>query len=51
MKKLLCWLLAVCFVGAQAGAADEDKVSITVFAAASLTDLGAGLLLSAGLVG
>lgn len=39
MKKLLCWLLALCFVGAQAGAADEDKPSITVFAAASLTNV------------
>jgi molybdate transport system substrate-binding protein len=38
MKKILCWLLAVCFVGAQAGAA-EDKPSITVFAAASLTNV------------
>jgi molybdate transport system substrate-binding protein len=40
MKKLLCcWLLAVCFVGPQAGAADEAKPSITVFAAASLTNV------------
>jgi molybdate transport system substrate-binding protein len=39
MKKLLCWLLPLCFVGAQAGAADEDKPSITVFAAASLTNV------------
>jgi molybdate transport system substrate-binding protein len=39
MKKRLCsWLLAACFVGAQACAADEDKPSITVFAAASLTN-------------
>jgi molybdate transport system substrate-binding protein len=40
LKKLLCcWLLATCFFGAQAGAADEDKPSITVFAAASLTNV------------
>jgi molybdate transport system substrate-binding protein len=40
MKKLLCsWLLAACFVAAHAGAADEDKPSITVFAAASLTNV------------
>jgi molybdate transport system substrate-binding protein len=40
MKRLLCsWLLALCFVGVQAGAADEDKPSITVFAAASLTNV------------
>jgi molybdate transport system substrate-binding protein len=40
VKKLLCsWLLAVCFVGAPAGAADEEKASITVFAAASLTNV------------
>ena len=40
MKKLLCsWLLTACFIGAQAGAADEDKPSITVFAAASLTNV------------
>src|SRR6266403_758955 len=39
MKKLLgAWLLAACVVGAQACAADEDKPSITVFAAASLTN-------------
>lgn len=38
MKKLLgCWLLTACCVG-QAGAADHDKSSITVFAAASLTN-------------
>jgi molybdate transport system substrate-binding protein len=39
VKKLLCWLLAACIVGAQARAADEDKPSITVFAAASLTNV------------
>ena len=40
MKKLLgCWLLTACLVGAQAGAADQDKSSITVFAAASLTNV------------
>ena len=40
MNKLLgCWLLTACLVGAQAGAADEDKSSITVFAAASLTNV------------
>ena len=40
MKKLLCaWLLAACVAGAQACAADEDKPSITVFAAASLTNV------------
>jgi molybdate transport system substrate-binding protein len=40
LKKLLCsWLLTACFIGAQAGAADEDKPSITVFAAASLTNV------------
>jgi molybdate transport system substrate-binding protein len=40
MKNLLCaWLLTVCFVGAQASAVDEDKPSITVFAAASLTNV------------
>jgi molybdate transport system substrate-binding protein len=40
VKKLLCsWLLAACCVGAQAWAADEDKSSITVFAAASLTNV------------
>jgi molybdate transport system substrate-binding protein len=40
MKMLLCsWLLAACFVGAQAGATDEGKPSITVFAAASLTNV------------
>ena len=40
MKKLLgSWLLAACFIGLQAGAADEDKPSITVFAAASLTNV------------
>ncbi|HZE43300.1 MAG TPA: molybdate ABC transporter substrate-binding protein [Steroidobacteraceae bacterium] len=40
MRKLLCsWLLTTCFIGAQAGAADEDKPSITVFAAASLTNV------------
>jgi len=40
MKKFLCsWLLAACFIGAQAGAADEDKPTITVFAAASLTNV------------
>jgi molybdate transport system substrate-binding protein len=39
LKKLLCsWLLTTCFIGAQAGAADDDKPSITVFAAASLTN-------------
>src|SRR5260370_23998690 len=39
MKKLLgAWLLAACVVGAQACAADADKTSITVFAAASLTN-------------
>ena len=39
MKKLRgAWLLAACVVGAQACAADEDKPSITVFAAASLTN-------------
>jgi molybdate transport system substrate-binding protein len=40
VKKLLCsWLLTTCFIGAQAGAADEDKPAITVFAAASLTNV------------
>jgi molybdate transport system substrate-binding protein len=40
LKKLLCsWLLTACFIGAQAGAADEGKPSITVFAAASLTNV------------
>jgi molybdate transport system substrate-binding protein len=40
VKKLLCaWLLAACVVGAQACAADEDKPWITVFAAASLTNV------------
>lgn len=40
MRKLLCsWLLTTCFIGAQTGAADEDKPSITVFAAASLTNV------------
>jgi len=40
MKKLLgCWLLTAYLVGAQAGAADQDKASITVFAAASLTNV------------
>jgi molybdate transport system substrate-binding protein len=40
LKKLLCsWLLTTCFIGAQAGAADDDKPSITVFAAASLTNV------------
>ncbi|HMI75949.1 MAG TPA: molybdate ABC transporter substrate-binding protein [Steroidobacteraceae bacterium] len=40
MKKLVgCWLLTACLVGAQAGAADQDKSSITVFAAASLTNV------------
>ena len=40
MKKLVgCWLLTACLVGAQAGAADQDKASITVFAAASLTNV------------
>jgi molybdate transport system substrate-binding protein len=40
VEKLLCsWLLTACFIGAQAGAADEDKSSITVFAAASLTNM------------
>jgi molybdate transport system substrate-binding protein len=40
VKKLLrSWLLAACFIGAQAGAVDEDKPSITVFAAASLTNV------------
>lgn len=38
-KPLWSWLLATCFVGAQAGAADEDKSAITVFAAASLTNV------------
>src|ERR1700730_4935779 len=39
MKRILfSWLLAACFVGAQAGAA-ENKPSITVFAAASLTNV------------
>jgi molybdate transport system substrate-binding protein len=40
VKKFLCsWLLAACFIGGQACAADEDKPSITVFAAASLTNV------------
>jgi molybdate transport system substrate-binding protein len=40
LKKLLCsWLLTACIIGTQAGAADEDKPSITVFAAASLTNV------------
>lgn len=40
MKKFLCsWLLAACFIGTPAGAADETKSSITVFAAASLTNV------------
>jgi molybdate transport system substrate-binding protein len=40
VKKLLCsWLLAACFIGAQAGAAGDDKPSITVFAAASLSNV------------
>src|SRR5258708_3983653 len=39
MKKLLgAWLLSACVVGAQACAADDAKPSITVFAAASLTN-------------
>ncbi len=41
MKKLLgaCWLLGACFLGLQALAADDGKPSITVFAAASLTNV------------
>jgi molybdate transport system substrate-binding protein len=40
VKTLLCsWLLAACFIGTQACAAGEDKPSITVFAAASLTNV------------
>jgi molybdate transport system substrate-binding protein len=40
VKRLPCsWLLAACLAGAQAGAANEDKASITVFAAASLTNV------------
>jgi len=39
-KKLLCsWLLTACCVGAQAWAGDADKSPITVFAAASLTNV------------
>jgi molybdate transport system substrate-binding protein len=41
MKKILgLWLvLGTCLVGVQAAAADEDRSSITVFAAASLTNV------------
>jgi molybdate transport system substrate-binding protein len=40
MKKMLgvCWVLAACLLG-QAFAADEGKASITVYAAASLTNV------------
>jgi molybdate transport system substrate-binding protein len=40
MKKVLGWLtLLACLAGSQVFAADEEKPSITVFAAASLTDV------------
>jgi molybdate transport system substrate-binding protein len=41
MKKILgiCLVLGTCLAGVQAAAADEDRSSITVFAAASLTNV------------
>jgi molybdate transport system substrate-binding protein len=40
MKKILGWMaLFACLIGVQAAAADEDRSPITVFAAASLTNV------------
>jgi molybdate transport system substrate-binding protein len=41
IKKMLgaCWMLGACLLGAQAFAANDGKASITVYAAASLTNV------------